>query len=153
MVLNNINVNLQNLSKSQNNLSSGSKINKPSDDPTSIAQLINAKSALKSQGQYQRNMENAIGWFDTADGALESASKVLQRARELAVYGSSGTLPDESMAALAVEVDNLVGEMMQIGNTNYAGRYIFGGGATTQTPFTSSGEPVNAVLLDRKSVV
>jgi flagellar hook-associated protein 3 FlgL len=144
-VLNNINLNLQKLDKSQNQLSSGTKISKPSDDPTSTAQLLAAKSALEAQEQYQSNMEDAIGWLDTTDSALASANEVLQRARELAVYGANGTLPEESMSALGDELDNLIGEMVQIGNTNYAGRYIFAGGKTTQPPFISTGDPTTAV--------
>ena len=142
-VLTNINVNLHRLDKSQTQLSSGQRINKSSDDPAATAQLMAAKSALQSQEQYRNNMEDAMGWLDATDVALASANEVLQRARELAVYGSNGTLPAQSMAALADEVDNLVGEMMQVANTNYAGRFIFGGSKTTQPPFEVT-ETVNS---------
>jgi flagellar hook-associated protein 3 FlgL len=138
-LINNVNTNLQKMEEYQNQIASGKKINKPSDDPIANAQLLITKSAIKAQEQYFRNMEDASGWLDTTDGALAQANDVLQRVRELAVAGSNGTLPEASMTALAEEVDNLVAEMVQIANTNYAGRYIFGGGKTSTTPFTISG--------------
>lgn len=134
-VINTVNTNLHRLDKYQQQLSSGKRINKPSDDPISTAQLLAAKSALKSQEQYRRNMEDGVGWMNTSDGALSQVNNVLQRLRELAVSGSNGTMSEGSMQALADEVDNLGEEMVQLANTNYAGRFIFGGGKTTQPPF------------------
>lgn len=138
-VLNTINANLNKMDQLKEQLSSGKSINRPSDDPISTAQLLAAKSALNAQKEYHRNMEDAMGWLDTTDGALANANEVLQRSRELAVYGSNGTLPEQSMNALADEVNKLVEEMVQIANTNYAGRFIFGGGNTTKPPFEITG--------------
>jgi len=135
-LINNVNVNLQNMEDYQNQLSSGKRIAKPSDDPIATAQLLSAKSAMKAQEQYRHNMEDASGWLNTTDGALEQANDVLQRIRELTVAGSTGTLPADSMGALADEVDNLLAEMVQVANTNYAGRFIFGGGKTGTPPYT-----------------
>ncbi len=134
-LINNVNVNLKNMEEYQNQVSTGKKITQPSDDPIATAQLLSTKSAIKAQEQYRRNMEDASGWLETTDGALEQANDVLQRVRELAVAGATGTLPEESMGALADEIDNLVGEMVQVANTNYAGRFIFGGGKTGTSPF------------------
>lgn len=147
-LINNINTNLQKLGKYQNQMTSGAIISKPSDNPIAMARLLNTKSALKAREQFVRNMEDAVGWLDTADGALNSANEVLQRARDLAMTGSTATTPDESMAALAAEVNDLVGDLLQIANTNYAGRYIFGGGKSAAAPFaavTAEGGRITAV--------
>lgn len=135
-LMNNVNNNLQMLQKYENQLSSGKRTNKPSDDPIAAAQILNARSALKSQEQYDNNMNYANGWLSTVDDALASAGDVLQRAREIAVYGSTGTTPKDSMEAMGAEVDSLISEMVQIANTNYAGSYVFGGGETGTAPFT-----------------
>lgn len=137
-VLNNINTNLERLEEAQKQLTTGTKISRPSDDPIATARVLSVNSNMKAQEQYQKNMEDAIGWLDTTDGALGRANDVLQRVRELAVYGANGTMSDDSRKALAAEVNTLVEEMVQIGNTNYAGRYIFGGSYTTEPPFTIS---------------
>lgn len=134
-VINNANKNLQKMDFYQKQIASGKKINRPSDDTIATGQLLSAKSALKAQEQYNRNMEDATGWLDTSDVALSQANDVLQKARDLAVTGATGTTTPESMAALAYMADGLVGEMVQIANTNYAGRYIFGGGKSYPAPF------------------
>ncbi len=144
-VINTINTNFSRLGKYQKQLASGERINRPSDDPVATARLLAAKSELKAQEQYRQNMQDAVGWLETTDGALELAGDVLQRVRELAVYGSNGTLPEQSMVALSNEVNELIEEMVGIGNTNYAGRYIFGGSKTTAPPFKITGRDNNSI--------
>ena len=134
-VMNNMNSNLNRLDEIQNQMSSGKRVSKPSDDPIAVARILSFKTVMRSQEQYDKNMQDAVGWLDTTDGALNSANEILQRARELGVYGANGTLPDESREALAKEVNMLVEELVQIANTNYGGRYIFGGAHTTEPPF------------------
>jgi len=134
-LINNVNTNLNRMEKYQNQLSSGRLIDRPSDDPVATSRLLAAKSDLKAQEQYSSNMKDAAGWLDTVDGALESVGNVLQRAREIAVTGSSGTLAQASMGALADEVDNMVAELVQTANSSYADKYLFGGGKSGRTPF------------------
>lgn len=137
-LLNNISSNLQKMDKYQRQISSGKIISRPSDNPIATSLLINAKSALKAQEQYTHNMEDAVGWLDAADVALSRSNEVLQEARELAVAGSTGTTDTGSMSSLAYAVDGLIGEMVQIANTSYAGKYIFGGGKSSTAPFVAN---------------
>ncbi len=134
-VLGNINSNMRRLEETQNKLSSGKTFTKPSDNPIGTARVLSFNSVLNSQEQYEKNMRDAQGWLDTTDGALDNANKVLQRARELSVYGANGTMSDDSRKALAEEVNMLTEELVQIANTNYGGRYIFGGAHTNLPPF------------------
>ncbi|NLG33122.1 MAG: hypothetical protein GX550_06340, partial [Syntrophomonadaceae bacterium] len=57
------------------------------------------------------------------------------RVREIAGYGATGTVPQASMEALAEEVNGLIGELIQVANSSFGGRYIFGGTHTTMPPF------------------
>lgn len=134
-VIRNINRNLENMARTQEQMSSGKRVNRPSDDPIVVARVLAFKTSIAANDQYKKNMEDAKGWLDASESALSMATDVLQRARELAVYGSNGTMPPESMDALGKEVDQLRDEMMQVANTSYGGRYIFGGSQTTATPF------------------
>ncbi|MGI6452751.1 MAG: flagellar hook-associated protein FlgL [Syntrophomonadaceae bacterium] len=147
-VLNTVNVNLKQLSKLQQQMASAKIINRPSDNPIGTARLLSAQSELRVQEQHQRNMQDAAGWLETTDGALARLNDVLQRIRELAVNGANASLPKQSMEALADEVNQLAEELVQIGNTSYAGRYIFGGTQTTRMPFaitSTAGEKVTEV--------
>ncbi|GFN24186.1 flagellar hook-associated protein FlgL [Thermanaeromonas sp. C210] len=134
-VLTNINNNLQHMSKAQKQMSSGKRVSRPSDDPIVVARVLSFKTALAQQDQYDKNMADARGWLDASESALNMATATLQRARELAVYGANGTMPEASMQALAAEVDQLIDELVQTANTSYGGRFLFGGTVTTSAPF------------------
>ncbi|MCG0278677.1 MAG: flagellar hook-associated protein FlgL [Thermanaeromonas sp.] len=143
-VLTNINNNLKVMSNTQKQMSSGKRVSRPSDDPIVVARVLSFKSALDSMEQYDKNMQDARGWVDASESALSMATETLQRARELAVYGANGTLPKESMQALAHEIDQLIDELVQTANTSYGGRFLFGGSYTTKAPFerTSDGDVI-----------
>lgn len=134
-VIRNINRNLENMARTQEQMSSGKRVNRPSDDPIVVARVLAFKTSIAANDQYKKNMEDAKGWLDASESALGMATATLQRARELAVYGANGTMPDESMEALAAEVDQLLDEMVQIGNTSYGGRFVFAGTDTPNAPF------------------
>ncbi|MGI9951230.1 flagellar hook-associated protein FlgL [Moorellaceae bacterium AZ2] len=142
-VLTNINNNLQNMSKTQKQMSSGKRVSRPSDDPIVVARVLSFKTALAQQDQYDKNMADARGWLDASETALNMATATLQRARELAVYGANGTMPEASLKALAAEVDQLIDELIQTANTSYGGRFLFGGTTTTSAPFERTGDSVS----------
>ena len=146
-LLSNLNKNLNQLQVYENQVSSSVRVTKPSDDPIAAAKILKANSALNSQEQYDSNMEMASGWLKTVDGALASVDDILLRARDAANAGSTGTTTDDSMQALADEVDGMIAELVGVANTDYAGRYIFGGGKTSTAPFTIIGDssPVSEV--------
>lgn len=142
-VLTNINNNLQNMGKVQKQMSSGKRVSRPSDDPIVVARVLSFKTALAQQDQYDKNMADARGWLDASETALNMATATLQRARELAVYGANGTMPEASLKALAAEVDQLIDELIQTANTSYGGRFLFGGTTTTSAPFKREKDPVS----------
>jgi len=142
-VLKNLSSNLTRLEKLQNQLSSGKKIIKPSDDPVSTSRLIELKSTLNADKQYSRNIDFLKTELNVADKALQDISSTLTRVKELAVRGANETLSEENRNAIAEEVDQLIDHLIQIGNTNVSGRYIFGGYKTSEAPLEKSG---NAVL-------
>lgn len=80
-----------------------------------------------------------MSWVDTTESALADINESLQRVRELAVRGANGTNTKEDMAQIAKEVAQIKQHIIQIGNTNYAGRYIFSGFKTDTAPLNSDG--------------
>lgn len=135
-LITNVNNNLQKLQEYENQLSSGVKVDKASDDPIAAAKILNAKSELKSQEQYSTNMDYASSYLDTVSDALSSVYDVLESARSTAVSGSTETTSTTSLEALGAQINSLVEEMVQLANTDYNGSYVFGGGATGSAPFT-----------------
>ncbi|MFH5834871.1 flagellar hook-associated protein FlgL [Proteiniclasticum sp. C24MP] len=134
--LRNLNRNLKQMQKYQNQLSTGKEISKPSDNPILVARVMGLDNNIRTNEQYGRNIDDSLGWTDTADGAMNEITSVVQRARELVVYGANGSLSDTDRLALRDEVEMLKGQMVQMLNTNYDGRFIFGGQKTTEPPFS-----------------
>jgi flagellar hook-associated protein 3 FlgL len=133
-VISNIQNNLQNMSRFQDMLSSGKSVSKPSDEPLKVARIMGYNSALQQVEQHERNIDASRSWLNTTEDALHHITEILQRAQELAVRGASETLSPQAREAIGLEVDELINVLVQFGNTNYAGRYIFSGHLTTTKP-------------------
>lgn len=133
--LNNLNNNLVQMQTIQNQLSSGREISKPSDDPFGTIRALNLDTTIKQNEQYMKNINDSMGWADITDSALSGLGDVLQRIRELTIYGSNGTMSDSDMDAVAQEIIQNIEQVAEIGNTNFDGRYIFSGQSTSTKPF------------------
>lgn len=112
----------------------GKKIRRPSDDPVIAMRGIGYRTELEEVKQYQRNVSNAWSWMDHADDALDKATKVIQRMEYLAVQAANDTLTDSERESILKEVEQLEEQMMTIANSSVNGRYIFNGTDTDQAP-------------------
>jgi len=138
-VLNNLGINMNKLQKQQDQMSSLHVVARTSDDPVIATRVLTLNSVLKQHDQYERNIGDALGWVQTTENTLGNLNDVLQRARELAVYGANGTLDQAGREAIAMEIEQIFDNVAQLANTSYAGRYIFGGTMTATRPFDSAG--------------
>jgi len=134
-MLRNLNSNLTRLDQLQNQMSTGKKISKPSDDPVGLSFALKYRSELISNEQYQKNADSASSWLENTDKLIGESNDVLQRARELAVQGANGTNSDASMEALGMEVQQLYEQLVTIGNSQFNGKYVFNGQKTDLPPY------------------
>jgi flagellar hook-associated protein 3 FlgL len=131
------------LSKTQLQLSTGKKINDPSDDPAGAARILDLRQTSTVTEQYQENILAAQGQLELEDSVLHSVTSSLQRARELAVRGLNGTQTAEDRAAIALEIRQINDEVMSLANTKDGnGDYLFAGTQSQTLPFTSNGSGV-----------
>ncbi len=143
--LRNIQQNLRAMNRLQEDLSSGKVIRKPSDDPIKVSRIMSFTTSLSKNAQYRRNINSATSWLEVTEDALHGVNEVLQRARELAIAGANGAMPPAAREAIASEVDELTGVLVQLGNTSYEGRQVFGGFQTTTPPFVRADVVAGAV--------
>lgn len=136
--LNNINNNLTNMKKYQDQMTSGKEIRKPSDDPFGATRSMELNTAINRNEQYLRNIDDSIGWLDTTDTALGQINDSLQRIRVLMESSASGTKTQSDIDANKMEIIQKIGEITQAGNTMFDGKYIFAGNQTTKAPFESN---------------
>jgi flagellar hook-associated protein 3 FlgL len=109
-------------------LSSGRRISKPSDDPVGTGEAMRYRVDIARHTQYQRNAQDGLSWLGTADNALQDGVTILQRLRTLTTQAANtGSGSTTSRAAIGAEVASLKQQMLSVANTNYAGRPIFGG--------------------------
>ncbi len=137
----NLNLNMEKLDKLQNELTSGQRIIKPSDDPIGAAAAVEFKGTLSEIDQYIKNVDSGNSWLGATDSALSGIGDILQRARQLAVQGASDTLTNTDRQGMADEVEQLLESAIQTGNSTYSGQYLFAGFKTTTAPFSTMGNP------------
>lgn len=135
-LLRNLNANLRKMDNYQNQLSTGRKINKPSDDPVGITYGLRYRSELAANAQHQRNLDTALSFLDFTDTVLGQAGEVLHNVRELTVKASTGSNPQDALDAIKQEIDALYDQLVDIGNSRMNGKYIFNGQKTDIKPYT-----------------
>jgi len=107
-------------------LSTGKRINSAKDDAAGLAIATSMTAQIKGMGQGIRNANDGISLAQTAEGALSEVSNMLQRIRELAVQGASGTFQTSDRAAMQSEVSNLTQQISDVlGNTTFNGISLF----------------------------
>jgi flagellar hook-associated protein 3 FlgL len=131
----NLQQNLGTMAKLQAQMSSGKKINAPSDDPAATADLLRLRGEQRAEAQYARNAEDATSWLATLDGALMSSAKTLGRVRDLVVQGGDGALGPVSREALAAEIEGLRDGLLEQANTTFLGRNVFAGTSDAPAAF------------------
>ena len=126
----------------ENQLTSGKKLSQISDNPQDGAQALTVESSIAQTDQLVRNVNAGQAWLGSTDNALSGADQAVLRAQELAVEGANDTLNASDRQGMASEVDGLIGQAVQMGNSTYAGSYLFNGAETTSAPFSYNGTAI-----------
>lgn len=133
-LMKNLNKSYAELDKYFNQLNTGKKINRPSDDPVSAMNGMGYRTELARVEQYKRNTNELHNWYDNSDAALNQISKGLDRIRYLAVQASNGTYDESERKNIAKEVEQIKQDLIDLANTKVNDKYIFNGTETNQRP-------------------
>ncbi|MFO0917593.1 MAG: flagellar hook-associated protein FlgL [Planctomycetaceae bacterium] len=128
------------LSRLQQQISTGSRLLSPSDDPVAAMTALILQNELDRRSSYQSNITTNQGFLAASDQALGTVSDALNQAKSIAQNGLNSSLSDTDRAALADQVASLIQTVTNAGNTMYNGRYVFGGSYGDSAPFSSSGD-------------
>ena len=145
-------VNNRELSKSIQQLSTGSRINTAGDDAAGMAIASTMTAQIRGLNQAVRNANDGISMLQTADGAMGQQANILQRMRELAVQASTGTYSSTQRGYLQTEFSALTTEISNIASqTTWNGISILDGTGGTSGSFdiqvgTSSGETITVAI-------
>lgn len=137
--------NISRMATYQEQLSSGKRVNRVSDDPGAARSALRYRAESVQTGKYLDNIAKGESFVNASDSALEQMSQVLDEAKRLAVQGANGTQDAASRKALSQSVDSLLTRMVDLSNTVHDGRYIFAGTATYTQPFARSDDGESVV--------
>jgi flagellar hook-associated protein 3 FlgL len=132
----------QSLQTALQQLSTGKRVNQPSDDPAASAAMVQNLSLSANVDQYTKNVSSLLSETQTADAALSSVVTSLTQAVTLGTGGANGTLSPANRQAVATQVQSLLANVVSQANTSYRGSFLFAGTASSATPFSvASGTP------------
>jgi flagellar hook-associated protein 3 FlgL len=135
--LRNIQQNAQSLERLQNQIGSGKRLTRPSDDPAAVWRGLRMRREQSNAGQHLRNMDEARNWLGSTDKALDALNGTLAKLRELAVQASDDSNNTADRRAIATQVAELKDYALSIFNgANYVGQTLFSGRKTTTAPFS-----------------
>jgi len=123
------------LVRAQEQLSSGSRLLRPSDDPVSASRAIRLERQLADVARYREAIRSGRSDLDTAASSLQDVSNLMAEAREIVLRGMNGTLSQQDREILAQEFDLIREQLLDIGNQRSGDRYLFGGTQTSSAPW------------------
>jgi flagellin len=129
--------NNKNLQKSLVRLSTGLRINSSADDPAGLSVSMKLTMALRRNEAASTNVNSALSYLQTQDGALDVADGILLRMSELATLASSGTISSSDRASYDTEADNLKVYLGTLFSETFNGISLFQS-SNTGTPSTNS---------------
>ena len=128
------------LARSQEQLSTGRMINRPSDSPAGANSAMRLREDLAAGAQHARNASDGLAWLGRTDNTMTSMLDSTRRARDLVVQGAStGSTGPEARAALATELKQIRESLLSLANTQHLGRPLFGGTTGDDTAFVTDG--------------
>jgi flagellar hook-associated protein 3 FlgL len=120
-------------------VSTGKKIQKPSDNPADSARLVRIQDEFARANQYLRNVSRAQSRLGTASSALNTLRNLTITASEKTIGALTGTTSQDSRDAIALELNGILENIEQIASTSVDGLYIFSGSRVDTAPFTKVG--------------
>lgn len=124
----------------QRQVSTGKRINTPSDDPFGTGTILNLGNLREASAQYMKNLENGRTFMNFTENALAEATTGIRRAYQLAVSGANGATDQTSRMGMVQEIQQIQKRLLDIANTKGPqGQYIFAGQTASQQPLTLVG--------------
>ncbi|MHB8917501.1 MAG: flagellar hook-associated protein FlgL [Desulfocucumaceae bacterium] len=136
----NIQQNLSRVARTQEQLSTGKSMLRPSDKPGNLSPLLTVNSTLSFFEQYDRNLDDGLSYLSLSDGTMQTMGDILNQASQMAVQGANATYTTGDMAALAEQIDKVIDHVLDLGNSSVGKKYIYAGTKNNNPPFKRTGD-------------
>ncbi len=138
-VLGNLFRNSERLLNAQKTVATGKIVNKPSDDPIAMGEILDYRKTLSSIEQYKTNIVKGKSRIDVSLNVLDSVSKLLTDAKNIAVDQSASGSENDNREIAAIQIKEIRDQIYQLANTKLSGRYIFAGYESDKPAFLNDG--------------
>lgn len=132
----------------QEQINSGKKITRPSQDPVVAIKGIGYRTDLNKVEQYQRNLGEVNNWLDSTDDALDKVGSALKRVQELVTDAANDTKTPEDREKIRVEISQIKSQIRDLANTKVGDKYIFSGTKTLSPLYDSNGNVLGETGVD-----
>lgn len=140
--------NLTNMSKINQQISTGKVINTVSDDPHKAIKIMNINNEIKYTEKYNYNIDESVGWMNTTDGALDNVGNLLGEIKETILKVGNGTYSQNEMKSLNEDMNEKIKQLADTLNSTHGGKYLFGGSSVDDAPITVIENPDGSVKLE-----
>ena len=125
------------LTNLQEEASTGSKINRVSDDPSDAYHVLTLQNEESSLKNYSDKLADMCNTLDTSSSIVQSMASTISTAKVDITQVVSGTYDQSNRDSTASAINDLLGQLVQMANTQYDGQYLFGGNNTSSAPFVA----------------
>jgi flagellar hook-associated protein 3 FlgL len=127
--------NFTKLAIAQEQVATGKRIIRPSDDPVGTARALSMRRQLGILERFTKSVESGRPILETSTAALEEASGILSEARALVVQSMSGSMNPTDREAIGLQLELILEKLVDVANSKTADRYVFAGTATDEQPY------------------
>jgi flagellar hook-associated protein 3 FlgL len=131
-----LSLNFAKLALSQERIATGRRILRPSDDVIGTAKSLSTRKQMSQIGNYRKAIDSSRPYLESASSSLQDVSGILSEARALITQGMSGTLNDSDREIIGGQLDQLLDQLVDVANSQFGDRYLFGGTMTEDPPFS-----------------
>jgi len=133
------------ITRTQEQITSGVRISRPSDDPSAVGDVLHLQSDIGRVSQVTANLNNVKSEVDSASGVVQDAVSLLDQARSLAAQGASATLSSSGRVSLAAQAEQILNALVNASRATFAGRYLFSGDSSSQPAYDVNLDNANGV--------
>lgn len=133
--LTNLNNQQEQISTLSEQISSGTTLASPSDDPYAWAQSMNVNQGVREYNSFLSNITFATGWGNSTESSLNQLTDLISQAKQIAISASS-TNGSTQASAYAGEVTSILNQAVTLANSQYGSQYVFSGTETTSAPYS-----------------
>lgn len=131
-MLRNLNSSYTRMATLQQQISTGSKLLRPSDDPVGVTKAMSYRTQLTQNAQYDENLDTATKWLDTTDTTLGSVTSAMTRVQELITQAANDTNQTTDREKMLIEIKQIQQEIHDLANTKVGDTYLFSGTRTNE---------------------